>query len=882
MAVGVSDRAPVAGGKVVILSDAEDTTVSSPQITWAINKLQRALIGKKYAVEAVTRHSDSRGVNKYIVLGKPGSKLAQSFPSAGLLDGPESTSLTPGRYNNVSAILVSGADVRGFVYGILELAERVHFGLSSGDELNLVQAVQESPANNVRSIARAFCSEIEDKSWYYDKDFWRAYLDLLATSRFNRFNFALGFGYDFPTGVTGDYFHFPYPYLVDVPGYKVRVVPSLENGEREKNLETLQFIAAETANRGIQFQLGLWTHAYQWTNSPNSDHHIEGLTAETHAPYCRDALAMLLKACPEIEGLTLRVHGESGIPEGSYPFWETLFQAISGCGRKVEIDMHAKGINQIMIDMATKTGMPIKIGAKWWAEHMGLGYHQADIRELEVPRPDRMESGVFNVSNGERRFTRYGYADLFQVGRKYDVLFRLWPGTQRHLLWGDPDMAAAYGKRASFCGASGMEICEPLTFKGREGSGHPGGRCAYRDASLNPKNGDFEKFEYTYRLWGRLLYNPESNPDTWRRYLRTTFGSASKEVEATLSNSGRVLPLITTASLPSAANHSLWVEVYENMPIVLGGVPSPYSDTPDPKCFATVSPLDPQLFSSVAEYADVLLSGRPSPKYSPVEVAQWLETLTESSERSLAMAQHLTSSKKTEFRRMEEDVLIQNGVGKFFAGKLRSGLYFALYERTGDPEACRLALLEYQKARTAWSNMAERAKSVYVSDISYGSIPLRRGDWAGRLVNIDRDIAAMQERANAKPGSMKSDASAALKIMGAPIKRPVSKVSHTPPAEFRPGQELTLSLKLQSSEPQMVRSAHLYYRHVNQGERWKSVPMVSAQGSYKSAIPAAYTDSVYPLQYYFEFQGDKVAWLSPGFNEKLSNQPYYVISKRSS
>ena len=40
--------------------------------------------------------------------------------------------------------------------------------------------------------------------------------------------------------------------------------------------------------------------------------------------------------------------------------------------------------------------------------------------------------------NGERRFTRYGYADLYQEGRGFDILYRLWPGTQRHLLSADP------------------------------------------------------------------------------------------------------------------------------------------------------------------------------------------------------------------------------------------------------------------------------------------------------------------------------------------------------------------------------------------------------------------------------------------------------------
>ena len=39
------------------------------------------------------------------------------------------------------------------------------------------------------------------------------------------------------------------------------------------------------------------------------------------------------------------------------------------------------------------------------------------------------------------------------------------------------------------------------------------------DASLETKF-DFEKYLYTYRLWGRLGYNPDANPEIWRRALR--------------------------------------------------------------------------------------------------------------------------------------------------------------------------------------------------------------------------------------------------------------------------------------------------------------------------------------------------------------------------
>ncbi len=881
----------------VVIDDSDPIACSDP-VHWAAGQLQSALLAKGFLCD-IAPSSDQRKDSTFsIAVGGAASSLARNFPLAGTgLSTPESLRLIPGYLAEGPATLVSASGQRGFIYGLLELAERVRFSPEPGTALRLSNSVEEEPANQVRSVARAFCSELEDKPWYYDKDFWRRYLDLLVASRFNRFNFTFGIGYDFPRGVTGDYFHFPYPYLVDVPGYDVRVVrlgsetgeqnlAPFTSDERQKNLQMLRFIAAETGARGLQFQLGLWTHAYEWTDSPRAHHRIEGLTPQTHAAYCRDALAILLKECPQIQGLTLRVHGESGIPEGSYPFWKTLFEAISGSGRKIEIDMHAKGVDQTMIDIATATGMPVKLGAKYSAEHQSLGYNQADIRELEIPEPDRMETGVFSVSNGARRFTRYGYADFFQQGSRYQLLFRLWPGTQRHLLSGDPEMAAAYGRTSHFCGAAGLEIFEPLFFKGREGSGLPGGRCAYADASLNPKLGDWEKFEYFYRVWGRCLYNPDADPESWRRYLKSSFGRGAPSLESALANASRVLPLVTSAHLPSASNHAFWAEIYDNMPIVLGSERSPYSDTPTPKCFATVSPLDPQLFSTIADHAGDLLAVRCNAKYSPIEVAQWLEDYTAGSAKALARARlEATSHTSPEFRRIEEDVLIQNGLGTFFAAKLRSAVLFEIYQRTGSADAGQRALAQYKKAREAWATMASRANSVYQPDITYGSVPMRRGNWTDRIPGIDKDIAAMESKLQTPPSSPESSQNVEQAIQAATGRpnRPSVHCVHTPPASFHPGQPLSLSLLIPGGAAHDAPSAvHLYYRHVNQAERWLSVEMQRGHDGYSAAIPGNYTNSAFPLQYYFVLQrGADAAWLSPAFNSTLSNQPYFAISKRS-
>ncbi|HUB34103.1 MAG TPA: hypothetical protein VMA31_13775, partial [Bryobacteraceae bacterium] len=729
----LAPRLASAAGRIAILADPADSLISKPPVQWAIGELRQA-VEHKGAVCVLAPAAAAAGDFAFAVAIAAASP---ALPSEAFRLSPETIAGKP-------AGRVSASDARGFVYAVTELADRVRHGGDPVTALTVATPLEAQPANAVRSIARAFVSDVEDKPWFYDREFWRAYLTSLATNRFNRFSLTLGLGYDFPRNVVGDYLHFPYPYLLDVPGYHVRAVP-LADAERDRNLAALRFIGEEVARRGLEFQLGIWTHAYQWTDSPHSHHHIEGLTPETHAAYCRDALALLVRTCPSIQGLTLRVHGESGIPEGSYDFWRTVFEGIVRAGRPIEIDMHAKGLDSKMMDVAVSTGMPVKISPKYWAEHMGLGYQQAAIRELEMPQTGHENDPVFSLSSGSRRFLRYGYGDLFQRGRRYGVLFRLWPGTQRMLLWGDPAMAAAYGHASHFCGASGMEICEPLFFKGREGTGRPGGRCGYIDPSLNPAGGDWEKYAYTYRLWGRLLYDPQAEPDQWRRYLRTEFGAGARPVEDALAHASRVLPLLTTSHLPSASNRGYWVEVPANMPMAEGGAPVPYSDTPEPKRFGTVSPLDPQLFSPVEDCAAELLRQEAGARYSPIEVAQYFEDSAAAAGRALESAAGQTpADNRSALRRVEEDVRIQMGLAQFYAAKLRAGVLFEIYRRTGHPQARERAVASYHNARATWAAMAERARGVYVADLTYGEAPVRRGHWTDRLPAIDQDLAAVE------------------------------------------------------------------------------------------------------------------------------------------
>ncbi len=817
-------------GRIAIVDEAK----GEAPVQWAIEELRR-LIGP-----------ESDRLDLYIVVRR------SNLPA-------EAFRIADTEHLGKRSLEVTASDSRGFVYALLELADRSRF------EGDLFKNVSEAPANRVRSVSRAFVSDVEDKPWFYDKNFWQEYLTALATNRFNRFALTFGLGYDFPRGVVGDYLHFAYPYLVQVPGYDVWPVP-LPEGERERNLAALKFISEQTALRGLQFQLELWTHAYAWTDSPNAQHRIEGLTPETHGPYCRDAMALLLESCPAITGVTLRVHGESGVPEGSLAFWQNVFNGIARAGRIINIDLHAKGLDPAQLEMAFRTGMPVTISPKYWAEHMGLGYHQAAIRELEMPKPEKTVEGTFAVSEGSRRFLRYGYGDLFQKGRKYDVVFRMWPGTQRLLLWGDPAAAAAYGRASSFQNAAGVEICEPLFFKGRQGSGIAGGRCAYRDQSLKPRF-DFEKYLYSYRLWGRLLYNPDADPESWRRYLRSEFGPAASAVETACAHGSRVLPLFTTARIPSASNLGCWPEMYTNMPIVEHGAPEPYGDSVVPKRLGTVSPLDPQLFSSIQEHAGELLAGQRSGKYSPLEVASWLDDMTRRASEAIVSAAKLIHEKTPAFRRIDEDIRIQIGLGRFFANQIRSALLFELYLSTGDPGAHQQAITLYQNARDTWAEMAGRAAEIYQPDVTFGETAVRRGHWSDRLPAIDWDLNVMGAVFLKQIG----DASKAIKVAQDAPNRAVLSCQHIPPERFKPGNEITLTCR---RSPTI--SARLFYRHVDQAERWESADFSGNEVS----IPATYTKSPFAIQYFLELrQSPSRVTLYPGLGVDLTNQPYFVISQ---
>jgi hypothetical protein len=877
----VSDRLPAR--EIRIAADPGDPVASSPPVGWAIGQLERALAG--HVRVARTDRSDA-GVRPELFIVVAGSRSREASALLGgsahrIPSAPESFALLSlGRDEDV--VLASAVDARGLVYALLELVDRIEHAPDPLRAVRPERPLIERPANAVRSVIRAFCSEVEDKGWFHSHEFWRGYLTHLVSQRFNRFSLTLGLGYNFPWNVTDAYLYFAYPFLLSVPGYSVRV-PQLADDERDRNLETLRFISDEAAARGLDFQLGLWTHAFEWLDSPDAHHTVQGLDPDRHGAYCRDALRALLDACPSIGGITFRTHGESGIPERSWDFWRTVLSGVVRSGRPIGIDLHAKGLDNETLEIALATGLPVTVSPKYWAEHMGLPYHQADIRDLERPRDDTgsertAKQRFMAVSEGSRPFTRYGYGDFLREDRPYDVVFRLWPGTQRVLLWADPAMAAGFGRQAGIGHSQGIEFFEPLTFKGREGTGlrHP--RTGYADASLDPAS-DWEKYAYQLRLLGRLSYDPDADAEGWRRHLRACYAAGAEDAEGALSNASRILPLVTTAHHPSASNNYFWPEMYSDMPIVEGDddeAGHPYIDTPSPRRFGTVSPLDPELFSSVAEYVSETMANQETGRYTPLDVAAWLETLADAAEGHRSRLESSNAGDEPATRRLVIDVAIQVSLGRFFAGKQRASVEYESFLRTGDGRSLRNAITHLESARAAWASAAERAEAAYVNDVTFGPQAWLRGHWRDRLPAIDADLGAMRGESRSRGG----DQAASARSRPGARRRAIAR--HTPPEGFGHGGDVALVLEVEATGASGVHSAAIRLRPLNQAEHWDTIEMVRTDRGFAASIPGSFTTTPYSLQYFFVLRDEQGgAWLHPGLRDDLSNQPYFVVDALS-
>ena len=341
------------------------------------------------------------------------------------------------------------------------------------------------------------------------------------------------------------------------------------------------------------------------------------------------------------------------------------------------------------------------------------------------------------------------------------------------------------------------------------------------------------------------------------------------------------MPFVTLVHGVSASNNSYWPEIYENMSIVKKSPWLPYSyDLHKNSRFGMSTSCDPQLIMSPKEMVDKIFKNKPINKYSPLTMILWLERFSKNAKNYISKAANIIKNENNyEFLRIYIDVIIQSSIGKFFTYKFKASILWEYYLLSKNKKVGEEALNNYLKARNAWNVAAVISKKYYLPDLTYGPQSWLRGRWDDRLPAINQDIDDMRSiliKNKNKYKKIKRDLELIDYIKNWNNDQNIL-VNHLPPKHYIKGENISLFCKLDINKKL---SGYINFREVNQSKKWRRKKLIKSKDIYYSVIPKRFTNTQYPIQYYFEFTNKKYSSFSPGFNKFLSNQPYYLLRQK--
>lgn len=629
------------------------------------------------------------------------SSLIKEFKKSGeleLVDAKEALAVKRAKKGKNNILIVAGTDDRGLMYALLELAQQVTAMDKGRDWFTSVKEVSESPLVPVRRIMVLLHNADCEQEWYYSKEYWQDYFGMLAANRWNSFN--LVFSHQTP------YLSPMYPFHIKVDKYPGIKAIGLSEEQREKNLNMLRFISSLAQERGIDFTLGIWQQI-AWESKHQfrqQESMVTGLTRDNMVDYTYLALTKLLKECPGISAIQLRVNHESGLDydEQTAFFRDAVYRAAKDCGRPILLDIRSVGLLKETMKAAVDSGLPSLLSLKYWGEHMVFPYHPTQI------------------------MWTYSYGDWLNYPHRYSVLYQVWTlGSHRLLLWGDPEFVRRFAPTTTFEDAVGFEICAPLSQKGYLNA--PGAWRIFRHKEREYYKWEYERYWSFYQLFGRLTYNPRTSDDIWLREICQRFGKeAAPEIASAYRSASQVLSLIMAAAI---SNYNMYIWPEKDM----GGLINYYLH---------MLPYDKIRINNFLGYVDDYIGNKSSAKLTPEEMAARLEQAAEKCEGATALAESYIKDEHKEFWATKKDFQILSGMARYFSQKMRATYRLGFYYCLGELSILKNATANAQKGLELWRKLSAAAEEIYYPNLIFG--PGSVGHWKDNIVFVENDLTQLQ------------------------------------------------------------------------------------------------------------------------------------------
>jgi hypothetical protein len=665
------DSSPKAGSK-----DAESKSVylefnkAMPQAIYASKKLKEALT-----------------VNGYRLVDE---SLADSYRIFITIDtinlGDESYSLT----TEGNTLKIVGGDKRGMIYGCLSLAEDIRNGINIGN----VRPRSEKPHYLLRAIKH-------NTSWYSyrpssaldqhyetlrNPEYWEAFLDMMAENRFNSLSiFNLH----------------PFVFMITPKNFPEASPFSPEEMEQWKKLHREIFrMASERAIDTYIIPFNIFTSeefskAYNVALTNFYPHYYcAGDTSELVRRYMRECVTQVLQEYPGLTGIGLTLgEGMAGMSPQQREDWmfDTYIEGMRLAGRK------SKLVHRIPFSSTTKS----------------LGATSVDLERLTRKAIEK-EAGLEFIQGPIFTDLKYNWSHAHSTpklvkvhgGEMFDTFYNPEPNgykvtyTARNedffaLRWGVPDFVRAHIAENSQSYVGGYFIGSETYIPALD-------YFTAIDAPVDWKFA-FERQWLFYKLWGRLLYNPETSDEPFKAEFIRRYGSSGENLLQAYA-----LASSTQLRLASLYDCGWDFTLYGEGFMALIGDSTKYISV---QRLMSQPPLAPD-YVSVSNYIKTITGGGSfsDDKITPPVL---IKMLNQDCRKALKLVDNIDTEGNASLMYEVSDIRTWAYLGLHLAEKLEGAMELQRFYINGNEKNRKESIRHLEKALVSWDKVIEITRPIY-------------------------------------------------------------------------------------------------------------------------------------------------------------------------
>jgi hypothetical protein len=611
-------------------------------------------------------------------------------------------------------IRISGIDVEGLLYGILELSEQIKIGGLERVEATLQNPYMEKRGTkfNIPLDARTpSYSDASDVAQHnipvmWEFDFWKNYIDNLARHRYNYISL---------------WNLHPFPSLVKVPGYEevalddvhratidweenyhlhgtgIATPEILENAEVIKKIsiaEKIEFwkkVMRYGKERNIDFYFITWNI---FTNGTDGKYGItDASDNEVTKDYFRESIKQLFISYPDLKGIGL-----------------TTGENMPGIGfeekEKWAFDTYAKAVLEVAKELPERDFTFIhrqhQTGAKTIAEKFKPLVDATNIEFLFCFKYAKAHA----LSTTEQHYHQGFVKDI----ERMKTIWGLRNDDTYYMRWGAPDFVREFISNIPHEVSRGIYYGSDQWIWGRE---------FLTKNPETPNQLEIEKHWYNWLLWGRLSYNPELSNNRLKGILQSKFAEADAEtLFAAWQEASMVYPT-TTAFHWGEVDFKWYIEGCRSRP----GPANNETGFHDVNRFITLPPHPKSAFQSIPDYVSSLQNKETSKNLSPLQVS---EKLHSHADKALAYLKTNPSSENKELQYTLNDIKTMAYMGKYYAHKIAGATYLETYRQHKNKDDQTKAVAELEKALKFWQLYTTTAMEQNINPL-----------WTNRVGHVD-------------------------------------------------------------------------------------------------------------------------------------------------